>query len=972
MKPNLRFLFLLSAFCLTGISAIAQTYAVKAVLQDSKDKSPLSFATAAISKTGDKNAKALAYTLSEENGSVEFTNLKPGNYTLKAELMGYKPFTKEFKIENADVNLGVLSVTPDLQQLDAAKVTDRGNPIQMKRDTIAFTSSTFKITENDMLEDLIKKIPGMEVSEDGSITHNGKTISKITIDGKTFFLNDPQIATKNLPAKIVDKLKVIEKKSDQAEFTGIDDGEEETILDLTVKPGMMKGSFGNLMGGGGHDIPSTSVEGDWRFQTAGFLGNFTDNYQISAVLNANNTNNRGFNDLAGSMMGGMRGGGGGMGRGQGGWGGGNGITTSYMAGVNGGTNLFDGKMDISGNGMFNHSSKSVIEDSFKETRLDDSSLLYDSEGNSNTQTLGAGLGMRLEHKFSENTSIIFEPRLNFGGGSFADSENTLTRTLNYDNPADTLNTNRSSSLQSGNNRSLSTSGFVLLRQKLGIPGRTLTLMGNYNISRNRIFDALNQSNTITYDSGGNENGNTPVNHSYKQESNSTTLSARATFTQPLAEKLFAEVNASYSWSESNSNKSTYDNLNSGALVDSYSNDIFNQFTSQTVGANLLYQPGEARFQLGFSLIPSQMHNRTNSGSSFQIDTTITRFNWSPQLMIYTPLGEDANIRFNYRGRSNTPSTMQLITVPDNSNPLAVSFGNPNLAPYFSHNLSGDFRWNNKKTYASVNARWNASYTQDPIVNASWYTNGIAYSMPVNGPSGMNVNFNIFANVPVPNTKFTFGNMTRVGWSRNSSYVGKDIDTDRYLQPDGSLDYEAFFGDYEQIRAKLEENRTNTFSVMERLRAIWRSDALELELSARTRMNLTDYTLASTSDRTTTWNNQIRANATWTWDQIGLSTKGEFNYNWYEGYSNKQPDEYVLNLEIQKLILNNKATVAVKGYDLLGQSKNLTVSDSGNTHIEAINNTLGRYIIVSFTYRFGNFDRDRMAPPHGPGGPGPRR
>ena len=969
MKPNLKFLFLLSAFCLIGISALAQTYTLKAVLQDSKDKSPLSFATAAVSKTGDKDAKALAYTLSEENGSVEFTNLKPGNYTLKAELMGYKPFVKEFKIENSDVNLGVLSISPDLQQLDAAKVTDRGNPIQMKRDTIAFTSSTFKITDNDMLEDLIKKIPGMEVSEDGSITHNGKTISKITIDGKTFFLNDPQIATKNLPAKIVDKLKVIEKKSDQAEFTGIDDGEEETILDLSVKPGMMKGSFGNLMGGAGHDLPSTSVEGDWRFQSAGFLGNFTDKYQISAVLNANNTNNRGFNDLAGSMMGAMRPGG--MGRGQGGWGSGNGITTSYMTGVNGGTNLFDGNMDISGNGMFNHSTKSVIEDSFKETLLDDSSLLYDTEGQSNTKTWGAGFGMRLEHKFSENTSIIFEPKFNFGGGSFAENENTLTRTVNYNNPADTLNTNSSNGLQSGNNRSLSASGFALLRQKLGIPGRTLTLMGSYNISRNSIFDALNKSNTITYDSEG-KAVETPIDQSYKQESNSTTLWARATFTQPLAEKLFAEVNASYSWSESNSDKYTYDNLNGGALVDSYSNDIYNQFTSETIGANLLYQPGEARFQLGFSLIPSQMRNRTNSGSAYQIDTTITRFNWSPQLMIYTPLGEDANMRFNYRGRSNTPSTMQLITVPDNSNPLAVSFGNPNLAPYFSHNLFGDFRWNNKKTYTSVNARWNASYTQDPIVNASWYTNGIAYSMPVNGPSGMNLSFNIFANVPIPNTKFTFGNMTRIGWSQNSSYVGKDIDTDRYLQSDGSLDYEAFFGDYEQIRAKLEENRTNTFSMMERLRAIWRSDALELELSARTRMNLTDYTLASTSDRTTTWNNQLRANATWTWDQIGLSTKGEFNYNWYEGYASAQPDQYVLNLEIQKLILNKKATIAVKGYDLLGQSKNLTVTDSGNTHIESINNTLGRYIIVSFTYRFGNFDRDRMAPPHGPGGPGPRR
>ena len=965
MKPNLRFLIFLVGIILAGTSALAQRYSVKAVLKDGSDKTPLAFATAALSKASDKD-KAIAYTLSEENGAVEFTELKPGSYVLKAELMGYKPLVKEFKIVDKDIDLGVLTASVDYRQLDAAKVTDRGNPIQMKRDTIAFTASTFKTTDNDMLEDLIKKIPGMEVSENGTITHNGKEISKITIDGKTFFLNDPQIATKNLPAKIVDKLKVIEKKSDQAEFTGIDDGEEETILDLTVKPGMMKGAFGNLMAGGGHDLPSTSVEGDWRFQTAGFLGNFTDKYQISAVLNANNTNNRGFNDMAGSMMGGMRGG---MGRGQGGWGGGNGITTSYMAGVNGGTNLFDGNMEISGNGMFNHSSKSVLEDSFKETRLDDYSLLYDSEGNSNTQTWGAGFGMRMEHKFSENTSIIFEPRLNFGGGSFAETENTLTRTWNY-SQTDTLDTNSSTSLQSGNNRNLSTSGSALLRQKLGIPGRTLTVMGSYDLSRNRIFDGLNKSNTITYDSQGNESGTTPIDQSYKQESNSTSLWARATFTQPLAEKLFAEINASYSWSESNSNKSTYDNLNGGALVDSYTNDIFNRFTSQTVGANLLYQPGEARFQLGFSLIPSQMRNRTNSGSSYQIDTTITRFNWSPQLMIYTPLGENGSLRFNYRGRSNTPSTKQLITVPDNSNPLAVSFGNPNLAPYFSHNLNGDFRWNNKKTYASVNARWNASYTQDPIVNASWYTNGIAYSMPGNGPAGMNVNFNIFANIPVPNTKFTFGNMTRVGWSANSSYVGRDIDTDKYLLSDGSLDYKEFFGDYEQIRAKLEENRTNTFSVMERVRAIWRSDALELELSGRTRMNHTEYTLATTTDRTTTWNNQIRANATWTWDQIGLSAKGEFNYNWYRGYATAQPDQYVLNLEIQKLILNKKATIAVKGYDLLGQSKNLTVSDSGNTHIETINNTLGRYVIVSFTYRFGNFDKNRM--PAGPGGHGPRR
>ena len=964
MKLNLRFLISLVGIILAGSSAFAQTYSVKAVLKDGSDKTPLAFATAALSKAADKDSKAIAYTLSEENGAIEFAGLKPGSYVLKAELMGYKPVAKEFKIVDKDIDLGVLTASVDYRQLDAAKVTDRGNPIQMKRDTIAFTASTFKTTENDMLEDLIKKIPGMEISESGAITHNGKEISKITIDGKTFFLNDPQIATKNLPAKIVEKLKVIEKKSDQAEFTGIDDGEEETILDLTVKPGMMKGAFGNLMAGGGHDVPSTDVQGDWRFQSAGFFGNFTDEYQLSGVLNANNTNNRGFNDLAGSMMGGMRGG---MGRGQGGWGMGNGITTSYMAGLNGGGNFFDGKMDLSGNGMFNHSNKDVIESSIKETKLDDSSLLYESDGAGNTKTWGVGLGMRMEHKFSDNTSIVFEPRFNMGGGSFNESSNTSTRTWRYAE-ADTLDTNISSSLQSGDNRSLSTSGFALLRQKLGIPGRTLTVMGSYNISRNEILNGLNISNTTTYDIDGSEHV-TPLNQSYTQHSNATSLWARATFTQPLAQSLYAEVNASYNWSSSDSDKETKDTA-TGNIVDSYTNSINNSFASQTVGANLLYQPGEARFQLGISFIPSQMHNSTKSGSAYKVDTTITRFNWSPQAMIYTPIGENANIRMNYRGASSSPSTNQLITVPDNSNPLAVTFGNPNLAPYFSHSIRGDFRWNNKKTYASVNARWNASYVQDPIVQSQWYTNGITYSMPVNGPSSFSANFNFFANVPIPGTKFTVVNATRFGWSESASFVGKEINTDQYLNPDGALNYDLFFKDYDDIRSKMVENTTNSFSVMERLRGIWRSDALELELSGRTRMNHTNYALASTTDQTTTWNNQIRANATWTWDQIGLSAKGEFNYNWYRGYATAQPDEYVLNLELQQLILKKKATIAIKGYDLLGQSKNLTVTDASNTHTETVNNTLGRYVIVSFTYRFGNFDKNRM--PAGPGGHGPRR
>ena len=967
MKLNLKPILLAASLMLAGLSAFAQSFTVKAVLKDGKDKTPLAFATAALSKAGDKGAKAFAYTLSEENGAVEFQEIKPGKYVFKAELLGYKPIIREFEIVKENVNLGDLLARPDHQQLDAAKVTDRGNPIQMKRDTIAFTASTFKTTENDMLEDLLKKIPGMEISEDGSITHNGRAISKITIDGKTFFLNDPQIATKNLPAKVIDKLKVVEKKSDQAEFTGIDDGQEETILDLSIKPGMMRGLFGNLMGGGGHDVPSTDVTGDWRFQTAGFVGNFNKDWQISGVMNANNTNNRGFEDMAGSMMGGMRGGGGGMGRGQGGWGGGNGISTSYMVGANAGTNLFDNKMELSGNGLYNYNDRVVEESSYKETRLDDSNLMYNSKGNSDTKTQGVRFGMRMEHKFSEKTSIIFEPQFNLGWGEFNEVNTTDTKTYYHDTEK-TLNTNESSSFKGGLNKSLSTNGFALLRQRLFMPGQTMTVMGNFNVRTNQIYGGKNKSTTTTFDELG-TGTTTSIDQDYGQHSNSYGLWGRATFTQPLGKDLYAEVNFSENWSKSNSDKTTTD-AQTQAIVDSYTNQIINEFTSQEIGANILYQPGEARFQVGFSAIPSKTHNYTSSGSAYKIDTTLVRFNWAPQAMMWTPLGENGNLRLFYRGQSQQPGTNQLITVPDNANPLSVSFGNPNLAQYFSHSMRGDARYNNKKTFASVNARWDASYTQDPIVNAHWYTNGITYSMPVNGPASMNANFNIFANIPIPKTKFTIGNMTRFGWSQSSSYVGKDINTATYLNGDGSLDYNLFFADYDNISSHLEENITKTTSVMERLRATYRSDDLEIELSARTRMNRTDYELATTKDQTTTWNNQIRANATWTIDEIGLTTKGEFNYNWYRGYQTEQPDQYVLNLEVQKLILRKKATIALKGYDILGQAKNLTVTDSANTHTEAINNTLGRYVILSFTYRFGTFDRDRMGGGMhgGPGGP----
>jgi hypothetical protein len=297
------------ALILIGQSAFAQaTYTVKLKLIDEKTSEPVSYATASLTVKGETTAAR--YVLTDAEGAASLTKVKKGTYILKAELMGFNTHQQEITIEK-DVDLGQIKMTEDVKVLDAASVSAVGNPIVVKKDTIEYNASSFKTSDNDMLEDLLKKLPGVEVNSDGSITANGETINKITIDGKTFFLDDPQLASKNLPAKMIEKVKVVERKSDQARFTGIDDGQEETIIDLSVYKGMMNGWFGNMMAGGGHDMPDKGYYNDehkfinegWRYQGSAIVGNFKEDSQISIIANANNTNNRGFNDLAGGMMG---------------------------------------------------------------------------------------------------------------------------------------------------------------------------------------------------------------------------------------------------------------------------------------------------------------------------------------------------------------------------------------------------------------------------------------------------------------------------------------------------------------------------------------------------------------------------------------------------------------------------------------------------------------------------------------------
>lgn len=953
-------------------------------LTDSSTGDAVGFATVSITKPG--NAKPYKYALSDDKGKTVFEKVAAGKYVLKAELLGYKPLTKDIEVKGK-LDLGALKMDPDKQVLDAASVSAAGNPIVIKKDTIEYNASSFKTTENDVLEDLLKKLPGVEVSEDGTVTANGQTISKITIDGKTFFLDDPQLASKNIPAKIVEKVKVVEKKSDQAEFTGIDDGNDETIIDLSIQKGMMNGLFGNVMAGVGHDVRKqvtgselSSGNGDWRYQGAGFMGRFTDKNQISVVLNGNNTNNRGFNDLSGSMMQGMRGGGGGMGRGSRGWGPGNGITTSWMGGLNGNTSLFDGKMDLGGNYLYNNNETYVEEESKRITYLDDHNLIYNNKGSNTTNSDGHRFGVRLEHKFSENTSILFQPQVSFGNGDFNEVSDFSTLT---EKSGVTSKTNDGFTSNTGSNNNWRTNGFFLFRQKLGKAGRTISFNAHYNFSGNET-SGFNQSRTTTYDEFGVADSDSVINQRYNQNQDTKSLSGRLTYTEPLGKGFFVEANYEASWNRTSSTKNTFD---SGVVSDFgrdnliynpvdekinevYSSEIINRYINQTIGANFVYQKDKLRAQAGVSANPTYTHNETSGYDPY--DNHV--LNWAPQAMLWYDIDDNTNVRGFYFGRSQQPSVNQLMRVPDNTNPLNVSFGNMCLEPYFNHDFRSDFRHTNKKTFLSVNAGIDGGIVKNPIVNAQWYgTNGVQYSIPVNGKDSYNGSFRVMLNTPIAKSNFSIFNMTRASYSRSSSYVrSANLDTDGYYDGD-SFAVEDFLADFNSLGFTL--NKLQTVGLTERLRITYRNDIVELTAGGRTRMSKSWYTIANQSTNMT-WSNQVTASMNWTVPG-GLGIVADGNYNWYNGYTTDQGTQLILNAKITKMLFKDKFTLALNAYDILDQAKNLSISDSSNYHTETLNNTLGRYIVVSLTYRFGNFGGKggrRMGPGmgRGPMGPPPPR
>jgi hypothetical protein len=918
-----------------SLAQLPQGTLVRGLVRDSLSKTPLEFATVMVSAA---NGSPAGYATTDRDGKFEIKNVAAGRWQLQVSFLGYVTATRRITVGEGPLDVGTVWLDEDRVRLGEVVVTEVGNAMIVKKDTIEYNASSFKVTEGAVLEDLVKKLPGAEIDSEGKITVGGKEITKVMIDGKTFFSDDPQIATKNLPANMIDKVQVVDRKSEQAQFTGIDDGNEETVLNLTVRPGMKNGWFGSLSGGAGYEN---------RYQGGGIASLLSDNRQLSVIASGNNTNNRGFNDFAGTMMQQGRGGGGG-GFGGGGMGGmrsmnvggarmsigGNGITTSWLGGVNY-HDAFGESLKLGGNYFYNGTETNIVGQTHRQNIFGHDSLsFYHQASTSTTRTQGHRAALELEWTLNDRSSILFKPNVNYGLGSFNEAASYTTTLATVE---DTVNSGHSRSF--GDNTSLSVNGDLLFRHRFRTQGRTFSANVVFGYSRNQ-GEGNNYSLTRL---GGPPALSDTIDQQYRSENLSYTLHTRLSYTEPLGNNYYAEVAYGIRTNYTTSDKETYDADFAGqyTLPDSlYSNHYRNLFVNQQAELNFRSVREKYTWTVGVNAQPAYLRSEGRGGAEAFARSTV---NFSPNGNFVYNFSGTRQLRVDYRGRTSQPSLSQLQPVPDNANPLLERMGNPELDPEFSHNFRVFYRNTHTGTFRTTVAMFNASVTSQKIVNNILYesTTGRQLTVPVNVSGVYSLRGFFMINTPFRRgSKFSIMSNTFALFSQNASLSQTvpviDPDLVNHLLGNSSKGY------------------TRTLSLNEMLRIGYKGTRLDINLTGRAGYSQAWYSLEE-REQPAYWNNSLGGDLNWSlpW---GLSLASDVSYNFYIGYADGyNAPSLVWNAEVSKLLFRQKqGTLTVRVFDLLneGRGNNRQVTDN---YIEDTSvNTLGRYVMLTFTYRFGSF------------------
>lgn len=913
-----------------------------------------------------------AGVLTGVDGSFSVKAPADGKYILRITCVGFKNYTKTITIDNGkDVSLGNISLKADAIMLEGATITKQVAKVTLKEDTFVYNAAAYRTPEGSVVEELVKRLPGAQVSDDGKITINGKEVKKILVDGKEFMTGDTKTAMKNLPTSIVERVKAYDEKSDLARMSGIDDGNEQTVLDFGIKRGMNKGFFTN------NDV---AVGTEDRYAARLMAAKMDSKLRLMAMGNANNVSDKGF-----------PGGGGRFGGGR------NGLNASKMVGVN--MNYEEkGKLKLDGSVRWNHSDGDVRTLTSTENFVSTTGSFSNRMSQSYSRGNSWNAQMRLEWTPDTMTTISFRPNFSYStndGFSYGASRTFVDDPYLYvtdplsQEAIDVMRTNNLL-VNARNNRSLSYSenknfgGTLQLNRKLSSTGRNITVQvqGSYsdNDSRNlsmndvRIYKNINSNREDSAYQTNRYNLTPQKNYNY---------SGRITYSEPIMKATYLQFSYEFQYKYTKSDRSTYDFSNMGEgffggvghdyrnwnsylslLPNDYENyydrelSKFSEYKNYIHDIQLMLRVVRQSYNLNLGV--TVMPQKTQFAYRYlNTDTVANRHvtNITPTVNFRWKISKVSQLRLNYRGSTSQPSMTQLLPITDNSDPLNITLGNPGLKPSFTNRLWANYNNYIQKYQRFFSAYINYSTTRNSISNMVTYhpETGGRTTQPVNINGNWNISGNMMFNTAIDTTGFfSINSTTEVRYANHVGYITLDRNSSS------------------------QKNYTKDLSIYERLGFSFRNDWLEVEPGGSLRYNHATNELQPNANLDT-WDFSygFNTNILLPWN---MSIATDLNMNSRRGYTDESlnTNELIWNAQIsQSFLRNNALTFSLQFYDILQKQSNFSRSISAMQRTDTEYNAITSYAMLHVIYRmnlFGTKEARRemrngpgMPPGDGPGG-----
>jgi hypothetical protein len=922
-------------------------------LAENKDNGPVVGATVQLVSKADSTQRRI--TVSDVNGKFGITRIRSGEYSLRISFTGFKPISRDISVSRDSINLGTITMEEDTKVL--GEVTVKGQEIraEQKGDTLVYNAAAFKVNQDATAEDLVRKMPGITI-ENGQVQAQGQAVRRVLLDGQEFLGDDATAALRNLPAEIVRNVQVFDRQSDQASFTGFDDGNAERTINIMTTGGVTNAQFGKIYAGNGTDS---------RYNAGGNLSWFDGQQRISVIGLSNNMNQQNFSmqDLLGIMGGGgMNFGGAGGGRGgapqvvvMGGGGGGGGASfnfggggfgdffTGQQAGINkthslgfNYSNRFSTKLNVNASYFFNQSNNNS-NNSFDRTYFGEDVVaqFYNESSISKTQNGNHRLNARITWTIDPKNSFIISPRLNTQNNSSdrSNSGTTMQDLFTMLNSTQNVTSSNTSGLNGGGN--------ILYRRGFDKRGRTLSLNVNTNFN-NRDSESTQQSLNRYYGAGMNGSDIIQrIDQMTMSPTDNSTWSGSINYTEPVGTKSQFQFNYSPSFNYSYSDRYTYGYDQSTLAytrVDSIlSNEFDNKNFTQRGGLSYRYNFQKLNFNIG----ANYQNLRLVSEQLFPVDFYgSTSFNSiQPDAVLQYRFAQNSQLRIQYRASTRAPSISQLQNVIDNSNPLRLTSGNPDLDEQYTHNVN--IRYNLTRVsqgqsflvFSNVNVSNNflgsSNFTASRdtlLAEGVLLRRGAQYIRPEN--LGQQQSFVTFANFgfPFKPLKSNLSMNLRTTISRSPSLINN---TNFYSTNTG-------------VSPGL--NLSSTISP-------------QVDFNVSYRVNFSSVSYEQPNLSNSSYNQQTGTfQFTWTpWNKLVFVT--DFAFNRYDGLGEDiDQNQSVLNAAIgYKFLKKNAGELRLTGFDLFNQNKNINRQITDSYIQDNLTQSLTRYFVVTFTYNLRNFN-----------------